>query len=379
MKRFTFFLILSVLMPLWFVIPTSCYAQGPAGRVEAPAFLSPGDTVALISPSYAVDDSSVVAASDILRSWGFEVVVGPNVGKMHLGRYAGTLQERLSDVRWALGDPAVKAVICNRGGYGSIHMVDRLLTDELSASPKWIVGYSDITTFLGMETLAGVMSIHGTMGSHIAQGGEDETSTLLRDLLLGTVPRYKVAPHPDNRMGHATGILVGGNLSTFAPLLGTSADATALEDIVLFVEEVGESMHNIDRLFNELQFSGALSRCRAVVLGEFTDSGSEFENRSVEQMLLEYLSGYGIPVLCGFPSGHDTVNLPLVMGSTVTVDVTPEGGTLSFGLGGREVTVDTAPIMQRDSLMKAEALAEKLRQEALRPACKCGPSCTCAK
>ncbi len=365
-----------------FLCACSAFGQNPdtPSLPKAPAFLSPGDRIALISPSYATSDENVAKTEKILRDRGFDVVVGPNVGKVHLGRYAGTLEERLSDMRWALEDPSVKAIICNRGGYGSIHYVDKLPLDELSANPKWIVGYSDVTTFHGMETLAGVMSIHGTMSSHIAEGGDDESSTMMLDLLLGKVPVYKVAPHPSNRPGHASGILVGGNLSTFAPLLGTGADAMSLDGIIIFIEEVEESMHNIDRLFTELEMSGALSRCKGVILGEFTDCGTEYTDLSVEDMLISYIEKYNIPVLCGMPTGHDSVNLPIVMGSVATIDVNEKGGTLSFGLRGRKVTVDTAPIMQRDSVKKAEALAEKQRREAaLRAKCKCGAACQCKK
>ena len=312
---------------------------------EKPDYLKAGDKVALISPSYYTPMENVEKTADVLRSWGLEPVVGPNVGKVVDGKYAGTVAERVSDIRWALSDPSIKAIICNRGGYGTIQLIDQLTQAELKASPKWLVGFSDISTLHGLLTRAGVMSIHGTMSSFLAKGGTDATSTLMRDLLLGKVPRYEVPAHKQNITGQATGTLVGGNICTFAPNLGTRADATKGKDLILFVEEVEESMHNIDRQMRILQMNGVLDRCRGIILGEFTDCGTEFTYESVEAMLHELLKDYNIPVLCGFPGGHGDVNLPLVMGANVTIDVRTDGATLQFTIDGEQQQVNTADII----------------------------------
>lgn len=139
-------------------------------------------------------------------------------------------------------------------------------------------------------------------------------------------------------------MLVGGNLCTFAPNLGTQADATKAEDIILFIEEVGESMHNIDRQFNILAMNGVLDRCKGVILGSFVSCGSEFDYESVEAMLHSYLTAYNIPVMCGFPAGHDDINLPLVMGAPVTMDVRAEGATLQFDIEGQQTEVQTSDL-----------------------------------
>ena len=311
---------------------------------EKPGYLKAGDKVALISPSYFTPMENVEKTADVLRSWGFEPVIGPNVGKKVDGQYAGTVSERVSDIRWALNDPSIKAIICNRGGYGTIQLINQLRLTELKASPKWLVGFSDISTLHGLLTRAGVMSIHGTMSSFLAKGGTDVTSTLMRDLLLGKVPRYELPAHKQNITGKATGTLVGGNLCTFAPNLGTQADATKGKDLILFVEEVEESMHNIDRQMRILQMNGVLDRCKGIILGEFTDCGKEFTYESVEAMLHEMLKDYNIPVLCGFPGGHGDVNLPLVMGSNVTIDVRTDGATLQFNIEGDQQQVNTLNI-----------------------------------
>ncbi len=328
-----------------------------------PPFLQKGDRIALISPSYSTPMENVEAASQILREWGFEPVVGPNVGKEYLGKYAGTPEERLSDLEWALRDPDIKAILCNRGGYGTIQLTTMLPLQDISAHPKWMIGFSDITTLHGMETRAGVMSIHGTMCSLMAKSqGAGYTNTLLRDILNGTIPEYVLPAHPLNRPGHATGTLVGGNLCTFTPILGTDADATLGQDILLFIEEVEEDMSHIDRLINALLLNGVFDRCRGVILGEFTDCKANLDYGSVEEMICSYLKDLGIPVLCGFPAGHGDVNLPLIMGAPATIDISSTGATLSFGMNAPKDTIstETALLQQQASEMRKEEKQSKL-------------------
>ncbi len=305
-------------------------------RCVKPPYLKAGDRVALVSPSYFKNMKEVEKAAKVLSEWGLVPVVAPNVGKEYAGRYAGTVEERVSDLRWALEDTTIKAIICNRGGYGTIHYIDQISLAEWRAHPKWLVGFSDVTTLHGLLSRAGVMSVHGTMSMFLATRAKDTSSTLMRDLLMGRVPRYEVPAHPQNIEGRASGILVGGNLCTITPNLGTQADATLGRDLILFIEEVEEGMHNIDRQFNILMMNGVLNRCKGVVLGTFTDCEREFSYESVEAMLRPYIEKYKIPLLCGFPGGHGKVNLPLVMGAPVTIDVRPDGATLQFNIDGEQ-------------------------------------------
>lgn len=309
--------------------------------VQPPA-LQPGDKIALISPAYFTSKANVDTASAILRAWGFEPVLGPNVGKEYLGYYAGTDQERLADLKWALKDKSIKAILCNRGGYGTIHLTRMLPLQKFAAHPKWLIGFSDITTLHGMANRAGVMSIHGTMCSLMAKShGLGMTNTLLRDLLSGTVPQYEVPAHPLSIPGHAQGTLVGGNLSTFSPVLGTEADATLAGGIILYIEEVEEDMSHIDRMINTLVLNGVFDRCQGVILGEFTDCEANLQIDSVEELICGYLRDRHIPVLCGFPAGHGDVNLPLILGAPVTLDVRTDGATLRFDVAGQAQTVAT--------------------------------------
>lgn len=328
---------------------------------SAPAFLTPGDKIALLSPSFNTPRENIDSAAAIIRAWGFEPVVGPNVDKLYRGKYAGTPEERVEDLRWALQDPSVKAILCNRGGYGTIRFVDLMNQEDFRAHPKWLIGYSDITTLLEMETRSGVMSIHGAMGCSLLKNlGQDHSSTLMRDILMGSVPEYTVDPHPQNIPGMASGILVGGNLCTFSPILGTWADATAGEGFILFIEEVEENMSHIDRLMNTLILNGVFDRCKGVILGEFTDCEANLEFENVEQLLCSYLDDYGIPVCCGFPAGHDIANLPLVMGARVTLTVSDSGSRIRFHMDGKPEEVHA-------SLTDTLQVADPVLEEAAEP------------
>ena len=318
-----------------------------------PDYLKPGDKVALLSPSYFTPMETVEEAADVVRSWGLEPVIGPNVDKMAYGRLGGSPTERVSDIRWAMSDPSIKAIICNRGGYGTIQLIDLMTLAELKASPKWLVGFSDISTLHGLMNRAGVMSIHGTMGTFLAKGGTDKSSTMVRDLLMGNVPRYEVPAHTQNILGMASGVLVGGNLCTIAPNHGTQADATSGKDLILFVEEIGETMRNVDRQMRILQMNGVLDRCKGVILGEFAGCGTEFTYESIEEMLHKMLEPYHIPVLCGYPGGHGDVNLPLVLGAPVTIDVRADGAIVQFDIEGVQQEVRTAHIAAASTPLSA--------------------------
>ena len=314
----------------------------------APAFLKKGDKIALLSPSYHTPDSNVENTAKVLEDWGFKPVIGNHVGTIYAGKYAGTADERAEDFIDALKDTSIKAILSNRGGYGAIHLIDRVDPKTIKDNPKWLVGFSDISTIHAMETKAGVMSIHGTMSSFIGKtGGTDDNSIFMRDLLMGKVPKYKVPANKLNIKGKAKGVLVGGNMATFVPIVGSAADVFSEDGIILFLEELEETMRNIDRMFSSLELRGVLDNVKGVVLGEFEECGTDLDFDSPEAMLIERLKKYNIPVMAGFPAGHGDINLPIVMGATVTLDVTKDGATLAFDIDGDEVEVETDEIVPK--------------------------------
>lgn len=310
---------------------TSC------GRAVRPQPLQKGDRVAIVATSYWMPDSTVSKACDCLREFGLEAVVMENVhlqtpvsDTVNRSYYAGTPAQRADGLLRALKDDSVKAVICARGGYGAIQMLQEFDLRELRKHPKWIVGYSDVTALHLACVKAGVMSIHGNMASSLAAGGlEEEGNREMLEVLMGKRPRYEIQASPYNVEGEASGVLVGGNMITMMTLLGSDYDCIADRDCILFIEEVEESMHAIDRLFNMLSLQGKMKHIKGIVFGEFTDCGTEFAYGSVEEMLSAYTSGLGIPVAFGFQAGHGDLNLPLVEGAPATLTVSGRNAVLA--------------------------------------------------
>lgn len=315
----------------------ACHAPKPPKTIVQPAFLQPGDRIALIEPSFAQADSAARLSDSVLCSWGYETVRGPHVGAKHAGAYAGTAAERAADLKWALEDPDIDAILCLGGGYGAIHLLEYLSQEDFRAHPKWLIGFSDISVLHAMNVSAGVMSLHGTVGGFLAKfHGSDPSSLALRDFLAGNVPEYELPAHELNIPGEATGTLIGGNLCTYATLADTWADYFdgTEGDLILFIEEVEETWHSIDRLFNMLRLTGRLERVKGIVLGQFTKCPADLEYASPEAMLIEeYLREMNIPVCCGFPAGHEFENnYPLPLGAPARLSVSPDGATLSFDL-----------------------------------------------
>ena len=294
--------------------------------------LHEGDTIAIISPSSSTDTTTINGGIRTLERWGYHCVVGPNALNDYHG-FAGTIDERLSDLLWALREPSVKAVMCSRGGDGAAHLLARLSLDTLRQYPKTIIGFSDVTALLCAEARAGVKGIHGSMCWALkTYEGNDTISQTLRRLLQGELPTYRVAPHPLDIKGRAEGIVVGGNLSVYNDLAGSDFDPLLLDDIILFMEDTGEGMSKVDRMLHNLEIRGLLPHLRGIIVGQFNKyKHPENGFQDMYQMLHEYMKHYGIPVCFDFPVGHAHLrNFPLLTGARATLEVTPEGTTLSY-------------------------------------------------
>ena len=202
-------------------------------KIIQPPYLEAGDKVALVSPAYWVPQEALQQAAEAMKSWGLQPVIGPHTNSLNVNAYAGTANERAADLIWALEDDTIKAVVCSRGGYGSIHLLNRIATECYQQHPKWIIGHGDITILLSTIASAGLMSIHGPMAFQIASCQEPATS-LTRNILFGTLPQYKIPSNPYNLVGHAEGILVGGNLSSYSAITGTKFHLPFKQDVILF-------------------------------------------------------------------------------------------------------------------------------------------------
>lgn len=303
-------------------------------RSVMPTPLKTGDTIAVISPSSVPDSATVAKGCATLRSWGYVPVVGAHALSSYHG-FAGTADERATDLLWALRNPSIKAIICSRGGDGAVQVLQRIPLKEFRNHPKWIMGFSDVTALHSAEVAAGVMSIHSSMCDGIAMRGErDSVNMILRKLLQGELPTYQAPAHPLNQQGEATGILVGGNFSVFCGLAGSEYDFLnrADEGLILFIEDTDESMTKVDRMLHQLEIRGVLSKLNGIIVGHFSKYKSP-ENGFADmyEMLHEYLQHYNIPICYDFPVGHHSGwNYPMVEGCRVNLKVGQDGTLIQF-------------------------------------------------
>lgn len=303
-------------------------------RSVMPTPLKTGDTIAVISPSSVPDSATVAKGCATLRSWGYVPVVGAHALSSYHG-FAGTADERATDLLWALRNPSIKAIICSRGGDGAVQVLQRIPLKEFRNHPKWIMGFSDVTALHSAEVAAGVMSVHCSMCDGIAMRGErDSVNMILRKLLQGDLPTYQAPAHPLNQQGEATGILVGGNFSVFCGLAGSEYDFLnrADEGLILFIEDTDESMTKVDRMLHQLEIRGVLSKLNGIIVGHFSKYKSP-ENGFADmyEMLHEYLQHYQIPVCYDFPVGHHSgKNYPMVEGCKVNLKVGQDGTLIQF-------------------------------------------------
>lgn len=207
-------------------------------------------------------------AANTIRSWGLQPVIGTHTNNLNVNAYAGTAEERAADLLWALEDDSIKAIVCSRGGYGSIHVLNRIPQESYYAHPKWLIGHGDITILLHSIVCSGVMCVHGPMAFQMAEEQELSTS-ITRDILFGKIPQYEVSNNSYNRCGHAEGILIGGNLSSYSAITGTQFQLPPKQDVILFIEEVEEPLHNIDRLFYRLRLQLDFEHVKGIVFGSF--------------------------------------------------------------------------------------------------------------
>ncbi|MBQ7420381.1 MAG: LD-carboxypeptidase [Prevotella sp.] len=295
-------------------------------------WLHEGDTIAIISPSSATDTATINGGIRTLEQWGFHTVVGPHALNDYRG-FAGKIEERRADLLWALRNPTVKAIMCSRGGDGAVHLLCELPLGVFRKYPKLLIGFSDITALLCAKACAGQLGIHGSMCHAIgAYEGNDTVSQVLRRMMTGDLPVYRLPHHPLDHSGKATGILVGGNMSVMHGLAGSDYDPLTLPDIILFLEDTGESMTKVDRMLHNIEVRGLMSHVRGVIIGQFTNYKKVANTfPDMNHMFFEYLRRYNIPVCYDFPVGHKHLrNYPMLVGSLVTLEVNGEGTTLTF-------------------------------------------------
>ncbi|HEX4851009.1 MAG TPA: LD-carboxypeptidase [Puia sp.] len=299
--------------------------------VKVPPYLKAGDTIGIVCPAGYKSMEGTQAAIDRFISWGYLVKIGKTVGSDSSNYFSGTDEERLNDFQKILDDDEVNAVFCARGGYGLGRIIEKIDFKKFRNNPKWIIGFSDIT-ILHAHIYAnyGISTIHGPMASAFAK---DQTGNIyvnsLRNALEGHKIKYHADPHELNRKGEAIGELVGGNLTLVSHLMGTSSELKT-KGRILFLEDVGEYLYNIDRMLYQLKRAGKLDKLAGLIIGGFTemkDTERPF-GKKVYEIIHDVVREYRYPISFGFAVSHDKENLALKTGIGYKLKVSKNKVTL---------------------------------------------------
>jgi muramoyltetrapeptide carboxypeptidase len=273
----------------------------------------------------------VARGIELLSGWGLEVRLGADVYARH-GYFAGTDEQRLASFNGALRDPAVRAVICTRGGYGAQRIVDGLDLDAVRADPKLVVGFSDITAIqLALWRGARLVTVHGPGAAWLDDRTPAASAESLRAVLMDAAPTL-VRADPDAESGPVavpgpvvTGTFLGGNLCLLTSSIGTP-DLPGLDGAILLLEEVDEEPYKVDRMLTHLRRAGLLTGLAGIALGQFTRCSDGWPV-TIADVLADRLSDLGVPVLGGLPVGHGYGQVTVPVGGPATLDVA--AGTLT--------------------------------------------------
>lgn len=302
-----------------------------------------GSRIAIITPATQCREQYIDAAVEMLRKRGYvPKVMGHTYGKH--GTYSGSIEERTEDFRQALEDNSVDAILCSRGGYGAVHLLNGLPMQYLRDNAKWIIGFSDISCLHALMYKAGVCSLHAPMakGLSLSDCKEEDLASAkesregLFAILEGDYyPKYSIPAHRYNVPGKAEGTLIGGNMAVLSALQGTPFDAFHYSNSILFIEDIGEAVYSINRMLYQMLLSDTFSTIKGLVVGQFTNYKVDTrDGLTMEDMIHEFLTENGLegqfPVAYDFPVGHVAHNIALIEGAEVELNVTEEKTTLNF-------------------------------------------------
>jgi len=298
-----------------------------------PPHLKKGDTIIILAPAGKIKDRSAVDAGiELANHWGLVVFFGNHLLSQD-NTFAGTDAERLEDLQKALDDPSIKAIWAARGGYGTVRIIDELDFSKFMESPKWIIGYSDVTVLHNKIHGLGYQSVHGQMPVTIDLEDpiQRESIQTLHKTLFGKKLQYKIPSSAYNRLGESSGQLVGGNLSIVYSMLASDTNLN-MNGKILFIEDVGEALYHIDRMIISLKRAGFFNNCRGIIVGDFRIKSNESNpfGKNLEEIVLEAAEGTAFPIVFNFPAGHVDDNRSLLLGSYVDMKVSKNKTRIKF-------------------------------------------------
>lgn len=271
----------------------------------SPKPLSKEDKVAIIATARKITLKEVLPSVQLFASWGLNVVIGQTIGKSY-NQFAGNDKERAEELQSMLDDKDIKAIFCARGGYGTTRLLDSLNFDKFIKNPKWLIGYSDITSLLShLYYKYNIESIHGIMPVNIENRTSNIATDSLKEVLFDGKNTILAPYHTLNKEGEATGELVGGNLSVLYSLLGSESFSDT-KDKILFIEDLDEYLYHIDRMMLGLKRAGKLKNIKALLVGSFKDmhDNSIPFGASAYEIIANISKDLNIPIAFNVPCGH---------------------------------------------------------------------------
>lgn len=294
-----------------------------------PSNLKQGDQVGIISTARKISKEELLFAKKTIENWGLKVVFGKNIFEEY-NQFAGKDLQRAVDLQEMIDNPKIKAIICARGGYGTVRILDLVDFSGLKANPKWIAGFSDITALHSTLHNLNISSLHSTMPVNF-QTNTNTSLESLKQALFGKPISYRFSSNKLNRIGNSEGKVVGGNLSIIYSLLGSSSDIKTFGKI-LFLEDLDEYLYHIDRMMINLKRNGKLNNLAGLIIGGMSDMNDNtipFGKNAIE-IIAETVSEFDYPVAFNFPAGHIKNNNTILLGQTAKLEITINNSSLTF-------------------------------------------------
>jgi len=293
-----------------------------------PEKLKIGDKIGIISTARKITIEELSPALKTLESWGLKVILGINLFQEN-DQFSGNVEQRTADLQCMIDDNSIKAILCARGGYGTVQIIDAINFNNLKNNSKWIVGYSDVTVLHSHLNNLGIASLHATMPINF-ESNTSESLLSLKNSIFGNLNSIECKAHSLNKFGKIEGDIVGGNLSILYSLLGSKSDIDTVGKI-LFIEDLDEYLYHVDRMMMNLKRNGMLTELKGLIVGgmsDMNDNSIPF-GKTAEQIILEYTKDYDFPICFGFPAGHLTDNRCLRLGINSVLKINKYGVSLS--------------------------------------------------
>jgi muramoyltetrapeptide carboxypeptidase len=292
-------------------------------RHVIPKALPKNATLGLVAPASPIYsktefDQMLVDLTDL----GYNLVLGNHVDDRY-GYLAGKDEDRVEDLHQMFSNPAIDGILCIRGGYGSNRILELIDFDLIAANPKPFIGFSDITSLhMAIYKNTGLITFHGPVGK---SSWPEYTRNSWVDVLHDAKnPLYEIPSEQKDasytiNSGKSTGILLGGNLTVLTSLLGSDY-LPSFDNAILFLEDVGEDIYRVDRMFSQLKLSGILNKINGLVFGKCTNCDESANGLSLQQVFDDYLLDLEIPAFYGAMISHEELNLTIPVGVQATID-----------------------------------------------------------